>query len=492
MRVLKFGGTSVATAERRAIVADLVARALVRHGRPLTVVTSALAEVTDLLSLAIERATRDRASWRESLAELVSRHTDPSLQPSEQTANALLLAELGESLHGVALLGECPLAVRHRILATGERLALPLVAAALRREGLAVRCFDGGELLATAPADSGLEPRVDGAASRRRLEARWSTPESEPGDGPSEPSSGQVTLVTGFVAADGQGRTTTLGRGASDLTATLLAELLGAEAVEIWSDVDGVLDAPPCHVPGARPLDWLGYGAASDLARFGAKVLHPETLAPARRAGIPVFIRNTLRPEVPGTRIDAGPKGRQGAMAESVVAVTALEGVTLLELGRDERRSARRGSRGELFGSQEIQPLLWAGGLDPDMLRPVVRSHQADHLVRQARRRGRMIRRQDDLALVAVVATGHPARVSLASTLLVTLEENGITPRALALTESCDDDRHQALAVVVSSPDTARAVEGLYRTLARQIPWSQNVAVPTAVGVQAGSAAGCV
>ena len=469
MRVLKFGGTSVATPGRRAIVAEVVARAATRDTATPVVVTSALAGVTNLLSTVIEKAIERREIPRDGLAELVCRHDDPVLGPAEQLAQALRLAELGESLLGVALLGECPHAVRHRILAMGERLAMPLVAAALRQRGLAVHPVDGSELLVTAAADSGSQPVVDLAASRRQLVARRSVPVSA---GRPEP----ILLVTGFVAADAEGRTTTLGRGASDLSATLLAELFGAEAVEIWSDVDGVLDAPPCWVPDARPLERLGYGAASDMARFGARVLHPETLAPARRAGIPVWIRNTLRPEAPGTRID-GKAGtaRTDAADAARVAVSGLEDVTLFELSFAHRHaSVRRRLRSqllELFDPPEHRPLFWLASLDSTRLRPVLHRTQADIVARRATRQGLEIRRRDALGAVAVVATGPRARATLLARLLVTLEDHGIDPHGLALAEPRDDGDPPTLVALVATDEVGPTVRSLHRELVRRVVW---------------------
>ncbi len=292
MRILKFGGTSVSTATRRVAVADIVRRAQ-RRG-PVTVVTSALAGITDLLFEALNHAISG-GSPKAFLGELRDRHlSDAGGTPAAVAARHQLvvtLAELEALLTGVALLGECPPGARQRCLAAGERLAMPLVVAELEKAGLEAAGVDGSELLVASRRDHESEPVLDLEASRSLIQERWR-------------NDGRIKVVTGFIAGDGDGGTVTLGRGASDLSATLLANFLGAEAVEIWSDVDGMLAAPPRWVPEALPLAELSYAEADGLASFGADILHPAALEPAAAAGIPVRIRNTLNPAARGTRID--------------------------------------------------------------------------------------------------------------------------------------------------------------------------------------------
>lgn len=436
MKVLKFGGSSVATAPRRATVAGLVARAAAEG--PVTVVTSALGGVTDLLQRAIRESLEDRRVPDSLLREIERRHLvdDGLREPLEQR-----LRTLRRLLEGVALLGQCPPATRHDILASGERLALPLVASALRLQGLEVRCFDGADLLVTDSADRA-EPTVDPVASRCRVEACL---------GNRSVSRGMVHLVTGFVAADVQGRTTTLGRGASDLSATLLADLLDADCVEIWSDVDGVLSAPPAWVEHAATLPRLSYAAAADLARFGAKVLHPLTLEPLERLGIPVWIRNTLRPSAPGTRIDPVGDGT------NLTAVTALEDATLLQFTANDL--ARLG---------HVSPLLWVHGSDRSMA-AVVRPEDADMLTARAVRHGITLPRTDDVTVVAAVAHGPQASSSLASTVHGLLDDAGLPVLAIALPTTTADrvatPGRYTVAAVVSGRVGRRAVSLLHAEL---------------------------
>jgi aspartokinase/homoserine dehydrogenase 1 len=176
------------------------------------------------------------------------------------------------------------------VLALGERLAAPIVAAGLRTRGLDAHAVDATTLVRTDASFA--EALVDYPATRLLARASLGTA-----------ASGVVPVVTGFLGATEAGETTLLGRGGSDLTAAVVGWALDAERVEIWSDVDGVLTADPRLDPGARTIERLSYAQATALARAGAKVLHPRTLEPLEGAGIPVFVGNTQRPGGPGTWI---------------------------------------------------------------------------------------------------------------------------------------------------------------------------------------------
>ena len=295
--VLKFGGTSVATANHRATLARTVA-ARAQAGHEVVVVISALAGVTNHLS-ALAEGHADAEVTLQALSEIHHRELKTLLPELREAAGGAVerrLRHLADRLDG-------PLgSQRHEILATGERLALPLVAATLRGAGLEPRAFDGAELVTVQ--ENG---EIDPDATRSRLHTRFRPHRA-----------GRVTVVTGFVARNRRGATRTLGRGASDLSATLLARLLDAHKVEIWSDVDGVLEASPLDVPEARPLPCLSFHQAATLAHFGAWVLHPRALAPLLEANIPLVVRNTANPLSPGTTLDtAGPECTPTAFASA-------------------------------------------------------------------------------------------------------------------------------------------------------------------------------
>jgi aspartate kinase len=293
-RILKFGGTSVGGPEPLKAALAIVERALPEA--PVVVVVSALAAVTDALEAALRGAAAGRLDAPRFAQALRERHLGllravargRSVSSARAAIDALALA-LESELRAVSIQGRAGGAERARVLATGERLAAPLVAAALVSGGVDAFAVDASTLVRTsADAD---EASVDFPATRRLAAALASLPAR------------RVPVVTGFIGADAEGRTTLLGRGGSDYTAAVLGWALEAERVEIWSDVPGVMTADPRRSGSARTLERLGYREAAALARAGAKVLHPRTLEPLEPAGIPVFVGRTLDASGPGTWI---------------------------------------------------------------------------------------------------------------------------------------------------------------------------------------------
>lgn len=323
MLVMKFGGTSVGTGERIAGVAELVAS---RLSEGPFVVVSAMGGVTDAL-LALSRAARegDRAAAAAAIATLGEKHRAAvdALGLEDGAAGKLReeisreLARLESLTTGVALLRELSARTSDAICAAGELLSTALTAAALERRGVAVARVDPREWMATDGTYGSATP--DEAALAANATSRLLP----------EHAAGKVIVTGGFVGAAPDGSTTTLGRGGSDFSAALLGAALhdaGApvEAIEIWTDVDGILTADPRLVPGARLVPEVGYAEAAELAFFGAKVLHPATIRPAIARDLPVRVRNTFRPHAPGTTVRAEASGagvRALAMRTGVAAL---------------------------------------------------------------------------------------------------------------------------------------------------------------------------
>ena len=322
IRVMKFGGTSVGDAERIRRVTTLVRRAQA-EATPVVVV-SAVGGVTNRLVDIADLAGRGDAGHEEVVREIEQKHRGllrTLAPPDELPALGLrfesVLTELGRLATGAQLLGECTLRTKDRMLSAGELLSSMLVAACMRAEGTAAVDVDAREILRTNNRFG--SARVDQAISRRQVRARL-------------PGANGIPVVTGFIASTAGGETTTLGRGASDYTATLLGSMLEAEEVEIWTDVDGVLTADPRAVPEATPVREIGYAELLELAQFGAKVMCPPAVEPARRAGIPLRIRSMLEPGLPGTLVVASPRldpynPVRGISAIRDVAVIRIAGV---------------------------------------------------------------------------------------------------------------------------------------------------------------------
>ena len=324
LQVMKFGGTSVGDASCIARAAEIIAKAAREHA--VVAVVSAMSGVTNRL---IEAATRAESGDTKAGTALVEtlrlQHHSvlKTLVPAE-TVRAPIARQIddvlaqGQRLYdGTALLRELTPRALDAISSLGERLCAPICAAAVSEQGVHSTAVEATELILTDAYHGGAEPLMD--LTRERCEARLRPLLRE----------GAVPVATGFIGATREGTLTTLGRGGSDYSATILGAALGADAVIIWTDVDGVLTADPRLVPDARIIPEISYREAAELAYFGAKVLHPKTLRAVMPAGIPVWIRNSFAPDRPGTKISQ--QGR--SMGGGVKALTAIRDVALISVG---------------------------------------------------------------------------------------------------------------------------------------------------------------
>ncbi|MCS7251801.1 MAG: aspartate kinase [Anaerolineae bacterium] len=320
MRVMKFGGTSVGDAARFQWVADLIAFHRASEPR-MVVVVSAMVGVTDVLVQMSQLAAQGESTWIPTLEALRKRHQDTvqALSLPEEEAQALEkdlqegFGRLETVLQAVAALRELSPSTADLVAGMGERWSARILAAALRARGLPARAVDADAFIVTDDRFGEASPDLESTRARARA---YLLPMLE---------QGILPVVTGFIGATPEGRPTTLGRGGSDFSATILGYVLDAEAVWIWTDVDGVMSADPKIVPGARTIPELSYIEAAEMAYFGAKVLHPRTLLPCIDRRIPVRILNTMNPQHPGTWIVPEPRGDG-----RVKAVTLIKNMSLI------------------------------------------------------------------------------------------------------------------------------------------------------------------
>ena len=321
IEVHKFGGTSVGDALRIAAVARLLRDLSSECG--LVVVASAMAGVTDALIAAAAAATRgDRDEGAKLLDAVRARHLAALAQlhvdgePEVAAEIGRIVEEVTDLVRAVAHLHELTPRTRDDIVASGEKLSVRLLTAALTAVGARAGAVDADTFLETddrfgeANALMGVSDRTIVAALRPRL------------------ARGEIPVVTGFCGRAPDGATTTLGRGGSDLTATLIAAALNADEVTIWTDVDGVFTADPKVVPEARVIRQLNFREAGEMSYYGAKVLHQRTMIPVASSGIPVRTRNSFAPETEGTVID----GRITPGSHPVKAVTAVRDQCLVSV----------------------------------------------------------------------------------------------------------------------------------------------------------------
>ena len=297
MIVMKFGGTSVADAARIKAAAEIVRGRL--QQQPVVVV-SALAGVTDLLVGAVGAAKNgEREALEPILADLARRHRwavsggveDAGKRHDLGLEVDALFEDLRQLLRSVRILGEGTPRSSDALLAFGEILSSRIVAAALADRGIPSRLVDAREVMITDATFGAAEPDRDEVAARCR---RLLVPAV---------AAGEVPIVGGFFGRTPDGRTTTLGRGGSDMSAAVIGAAIGALEIEIWTDVDGVMTADPRRVPAARRRASVSFAEAAELSYYGAKVLHPASIAPAVACGIPVRVLNASHPEGAGTLI---------------------------------------------------------------------------------------------------------------------------------------------------------------------------------------------
>ncbi len=324
LRIMKFGGTSVGDASCIARVVEIITAAA--RETSMCVVVSAMAGVTNRL---IEAASKAEAGQTQDFAEILddlrSQHETAvsalieSFEDRRQILNQMhRLFEEGERLcQGTLLLRELTPRVRDAVSSLGERLSAPLMSAALAQNGVRSVAIEATELIVTDSCHGAADPWMDLTRERCEICLRPLLQQ------------GSVPIVTGFIGASPEGILTTLGRGGSDYSATILGAALDADEVVIWSDVDGLMTADPRLVPGACTIAEISYREAAELAYFGAKVLHPKTLRAVMRHGIPLWIRNTFAPELPGTKIT--PEGLSSG--GGVRSLTASRDVALITVG---------------------------------------------------------------------------------------------------------------------------------------------------------------
>ncbi len=320
--VMKFGGSSVADAPRLANVAGLV-RADHEEGRGTLVVLSALGGATDALIKAGKSAARGEEAEALGLFEaLLQRHLQtsrdllgPRLPALVEEALEAARKDILPILRGAALLKELPARSADLIAGRGELLSSALLAAYLDQASPGAAWVDARQVVKT---DSRFgQARPDAQAIKAAAAARLLPLLGE----------GQIVVTQGYIGSDPYQTPTTLGRGGSDYSASLLGAAVEAQEIQIWTDVEGVLTGDPRVVPEARPVEVLGYDEAAELAAFGAKVLHPATILPAVELGIPVTVRNSLLPQGRFTTIS-----KEGTRGRAVTALASRGPITVLSI----------------------------------------------------------------------------------------------------------------------------------------------------------------
>jgi aspartokinase/homoserine dehydrogenase 1 len=448
--VHKFGGTSLAGVPEFLRVAAILEQAA---PGPVAAVVSAPAGITDALHALVRTAESD-GDWPGRLGAVVARCRDLGMGLLEGGPRDAWLAalerdraDLHDVLKATALIGRAPPAVYALVAGHGELWSARLLAATLAARGVDADWFDARDALTVV--DSELGPTVDWESTRERFAASWSAAPA-------------VRVVTGYIARDPHGGPTTLGRNGSDFTASIFAALLDAEEVIIWTDVDGVMSGDPRRIPDVSVIHELSWHEAMELAYFGAKVLHPRTMAPLVARAIPVWIRNTARPEGAGTRI--GEVGEDGG----VKGVTTIEGMALLNL-EGAGLIGVPGTASRLFEalrSAGISVVLISQGSSEHSICCAVPQDdalRARAAVAQAfateMRAGQVegVGLVHDCSILAVVGEGMRGLPGVAAKLFGALGRSGVNVRAIAQGAS-----ERNISAVIPSADADRALRAVH------------------------------
>ncbi len=458
--VMKFGGTSVGSAERIGQAAQLAVDTA-NKGHQVVVVTSAMSKVTDSLIAAARQASTGR--WDSTIRqELFDRHnvvadalvgTDPPRHADVLDALQKRLDRFEKLCFGLSMVHELTPRLLDAISGTGEMLAAPLVAAAIAVRGRASQAVDATELIVTTDQFGGAEPLMD--ETRARTGARLKPAIAR----------GDIPVVTGFIAATADGVMTTLGRGGSDYSASIVGAALDADEVWIWTDVDGVMTANPSEVPEARTLAEISYSEASELAYYGAKVLHYKTILPAFRQRIPVRILNSFNPAHPGTRVTV----EGNPSAQGVKAVTSIRGVILVAISG----TGMQGIPGiaaktfDVVAAQQANVLMISQASSENNICFVLSAAEAPRVVTALRSalefelmRGHIeeISAEQQVAIVAAVGDRMRGTPGIAATVFGALGGAGVNVIAISQGSS-----ERNISLVVTERDAAAAVRAIHR-----------------------------
>jgi len=460
MRVMKFGGTSVGDADAIARTASIIVQQAQQE--QVVVIVSAMSGITNTLLTTAEAAARGDSETVETARAVILAPHRTALQQlvpggeRQRLSGATLgtlVDEVTRLLYSVYVLRELSPRAKDRIVSFGERMSSVLVAAYLSEIGTLAQAVDADRLIVTDSEFGSAAPLLD--LTRTQAQAVLNP----------LLDSGVTPIVTGFFGADQQGLTTTLGRGGSDFSASILGNALDADEVWIWTDVDGVMTADPRIVPEAQTLARISYAEATEMAYFGAKVIHPKTMYPAQERAIPIWIKNTFRPDYPGTRI--GPEDADGALAKAIasisgVAVVTVEGRGQIEVSTVTARvfSAVGRTDANVFmisqASSQHSVSFVIRGIDVSAVVAALHRELAEDLRSQ---RVLSISDDRDLAIIAVVGAGMRGTPGVAGQVFGTMGREGINVVAIAQGSS-----ELNISFAIAEQDLRRAVSALHVT----------------------------
>ena len=456
---MKFGGTSMGSAARIRAAAQICADQC--RQRSVVVVVSAMSKVTDLLLDTLRLAESGRSIDVESnIKNLEARHVDTcrELLPPKAASSAIcevgiLVGEFQRIAHGMLMLGERPPRSVDEAVAIGERLSSIMIASYLNAQGCPATAINAAEIIVTNADFGNAEPLME--ATRQKAQEKL-VPLTQ---------NGVIPILTGFNGSTIDGRPTTLGRGGSDFSASILASALDAAELYIWSDVDGILTADPRLVSDAAVLEEVSYNEAAELAYNGAKVLHPRTLAPLIEKEIPVWSKNSFATDRPGTKIVPkvtkafpGPRAVTSMFNVALVSVdTAKPTVNgTAVMGRALDTLARAGSEVLAFSSSSYRQ-NFCFLIRKDELTCAMDGLQAEFALELAHGYLRPIEVDTEVGLLAVVGEGMQGTPGLAGRIFTAISREKINIIAIAQGSS-----ELTIVIVVARDGLEKAVQAVH------------------------------
>ena len=431
---MKFGGSSVANGEKIRHVANLIADNRTEDCGIVSTVSALEGVTNQLIQIAREAKKGKRDFISKFTNELLERHLTAAKvaiknkQTREETEQLLKerVGELEIILKGIGYVNELSPKSMDNVIAYGEKLSAPIVSGTLIDVGVKSTHLTGGEAGIVTDdnyGEAGLLMQVTKYQVRRRLEPLL--------------KEGQSPVVTGFIAATQNGETTTLGRGGSDYTATILGASLEADEVWIWTDVDGLMTADPKIVSSAKTITEMSFQEATELTIFGAKAMHPRALEPARKEGIPVRIRSVFNPDNQGTLITKEQKIRP---ADGVKAVTLVKNVAVITVSGAGMVGAP-GTAAKVFevlGKENINILMISQSVSESNISLVIQRNLLERAVNTleiallGRDFIREVMSEDDVCVVAVLGAGMKGIPGVASRIFSAVAKEGINVRMIA------------------------------------------------------------
>ena len=454
--VLKFGGTSVGSGKKIINVCEIVQK--VKKNNQVIVVSSALQSTTDELLELSENAKKGQVN-KKIINDIVQRHQDAikdiiqdkKIQDEVFEKVSSLIKELEKTVEGVIIVKELSDKTRDKIVSFGEQLAVPIISAKLRDMGIKSESFTGGEVgIMTDENFGNASPLMK--VTQHNVKNNLSNLLEE-----------TVPVITGFIGVTQQGDISTIGRGGSDFSASLIGMCLSVDEIWFMTDVDGLLTANPKLYPNAKTIPQLSYDEAAEMAIMGAKGMHPRALDPARTANIPVRIKNTFNPEAEGTLINKDIIVKTNEVTKAVTSINELAMITLSGMNM----VGNPGTAGEIFGvlgRNNVNIIMISQSISEANITFLIKNNDVRKAVSvlQVSLLGKStvtnISSDDSVAVISIVGAGMKGTQGVAARLFGAISRENMNVKMIAQGSS-----EQNISFVVDQSNTVKAIEAIHR-----------------------------